>query len=1081
MSIKYKFNEYTIAYGHEYVIDAPIFNDITTNFSLYDFNDIFKINEDGSILITSDVNIGIYDLIILTKNDKINIKIIIKPNITYKIVSFYNNNEYNTYLPITNPINLIGEYKLEQQYDNININNQTGEISFNENITAGIYNLIINCIVKNIEQICITTFNIYPLLKYKYEEYYCEKWDIFKTDIPYKKPFGGNFNFSNNYPGILIDNITGQISIDKPKSGCYKLTIIYKINNISTNTNILLYIKPIITYNNYGSPTNTDPGGLYELEQTNFNKNLLINSSNGDITIKNAVDTGLYFIKVFYSYNNYTTETISEISIIPNIFYINNKIDIIFGTKYQSEKPQSNEEINGLFSLIKIYENIHINPNNGILYISNNLECNNYCIDINYNKNNINKIIQFYIKVIPFIEIKNNEKQEINYYENLNDIIIETNPKSGILTNNLNIPIKNNIIKITEFEKKIGNYELKIKYNFNNLFNVVIYNFSILPYIIYNLNNINIIYKQTYISETPTVYPYDGIFILETKTNNINIDEKTGKINISSGLAVGFYNLVVKYKSCNLINKTEFKITIKPLINLKKNIFIYKHNALAIDDNYDLESIDVYPKEGIFSIDKFFIDKNGIITIPSKINVGEYKLNIKYTYSNIDTDFEYLIHVIPFKLNCLFKQCEKIYDGTNNVNVKYILNNNIKLSLTYDATFENKNVGFNKKIEIKNIQILDNINIIHDDTFIFGIIKPKKLIIKFIGIDKYYNGINDAQVEYTIENIIEGDDVYIKYYDCFYESIIVSNSKISITNIILDGKDSKNYYTDLNYETFGKIKPKKAFIIFNSPIINYTGSSNINLEIASIEDLCNNEKVIIESYTANFESVNVGENIPIIVNNIKAFYNYNYIFLSKPLFGTINKKELILNATATNKVYDGTTKAIINFNDPNINIISFDANYENKNVGSKKKIYINNIICDNPNYDLKDIIIVGSILPLTLIVKYYGDNKVYDGTCNTTGTFEILNKIEKDDIEIKTTITFKNSNVIDYNKDLNYTIPTLIGIDSTNYKIKSIILNKPCIFKKKIVIDFIGINKIYDNTTKANIKININDKNIKIK
>ena len=36
------------------------------------------------------------------------------------------------------------------------------------------------------------------LIKYEKIEYYCEKLDIFKTDIPFIKPKGGTFIFSNN-------------------------------------------------------------------------------------------------------------------------------------------------------------------------------------------------------------------------------------------------------------------------------------------------------------------------------------------------------------------------------------------------------------------------------------------------------------------------------------------------------------------------------------------------------------------------------------------------------------------------------------------------------------------------------------------------------------------------------------------------------------------------------------------------------------------------------------------------------------------------------------------------------------------
>jgi len=1103
MSIKYKFDEYIVAYGHDYLIESPvyietsvyietpIYTDSNAKFGLDKYNDIFDINkDDGSIYIGSKIDIGVYDVTVITQNDQIILKIIIKPNITYKITSFYNNGKYNNFLPITNPQKLIGEYKFEENYENINIDNETGEISFTDDIIAGIYNLVINSKIKNIEQICISTFNIYPIIKYEKDNYVCEKISDFKSDIPYIKPDGGTFKFNNDYTGIYIDNITGQISISKPKSGSYNLIVIYKYNNISINTNILLNIKPNIIYekvnidyNNLiqlSEPANSDLGGIYKLEKNSLNQNLSINTSNGKITIKNPIISGLYFVKLFYTYNNYTSEAISEICIIPNISYFNNKIEIIYGTKFQTDIPYSNEEITGTFCLTKYHENIHINPKNGIIYINEFLECNDYCIDINYNKNDVNKIIQFYIKVKPYINIKDNKKQEINYYEKLNNIIIETKPSGGIITNNLDLLIENNLVNLSDFNKKIDKYELKINYVYNNITNYFIYNFSILPYIIYNTNNINISYKQIYISDPPTIFPFDGIFSLETKINYVLIDEITGIINIKSGLSIGNYDLIINYHYNNIKNTTIYKIKVKPLFNIENREFIYEYNPYSNIENYNLDPLEVYPKGGIFTSDIFTISNNGIISIPINLDVDDYKINIKYLYLDVESESICNLKIIPYKLNCLFKQVEKIYDGKTDVLLKYITNKDLKINLKYESNFDNKNVGFNKEIHIKNIQILNNKNIFHNDTTILGVIKSRKLNIDFKGIEKIYNGMNDAQVKYTIENIIDKDELFIESYNCYFENIFVGKQKIIVNNIVLGGIDSKNYFTESIYETFAIIKPKEVYVSFLSPTVIYGENTRIKLTIDNIEGIIENEKIFINSYDAYFETSDIGENIPIIVRNIVPFKNNNYILLSKPLFGNIIKKEITLDANSINKYYDGTDVAQVSFNDLNMKILNYNAHYENKNVGNRKKIYITNITSDNDNYILKDFVIYGSILPLELKVKFLGENKIYDETDTIKGNYEFINKIEDDEIEIKTKISFKNSNV-ENNKDIIYSILQLIGKDSSNYKINTLILNKPHIFKKKIDIDFIGIDKIYDNTTTAYVKLKSIDKNIKIK
>lgn len=353
-----------------------------------------------------------------------------------------------------------------------------------------------------------------------------------------------------------------------------------------------------------------------------------------------------------------------------------------------------------------------------------------------------------------------------------------------------------------------------------------------------------------------------------------------------------------------------------------------------------------------------------------------------------------------------------------------------------------------KKIEIKNINVTNNNNIIYDDTVIYGVIKKRRLDIVFTAINKVYDGLLNANVEYTINNIIEGDIVFIESLNCNYDTPFVGKNKIIIKNIILGGDDCNNYDTELSYEIQGIIKQREAFVQFKSPTIEYTGLTNVRLEIESIENICNNENILIESYFANFENPNIGKNIPIYVKNIKQQKNLNYILIQKPLFGNIIKKEIILNAVATNKFYDGTNIANISFTNNNINIISYEALYEDKNVGYKKKISIKNIVSDNNNYIIKDITIYGSIIPLNLIVKYNGQNKIYDDTLDVNGEYEIINKINNDDIEISSTILFEDINSGN-NKKLLYKNIKIHGKDSNNYNLNNILLNKPHIYKKK--------------------------------
>lgn len=1104
MSVKYDLNEYVIIYGQEFHINSPNIIDIDNSFKFKlneDFNQLICINEnDGSIIIYSNLYIGIYNLEILYDNLQINIKIIVKPTILYRITSFYNKLPYNNFSPIINPSNLnehdIDYFKFDEEYENIIIDSKTGIISFDEKIIADNFNLIIKCSIKNIEVVTITTFNIYPIIKYKENNYYCEKWDNFNTDNPDVYPLNGIFKFINDFSGIYIDSSSGIITINKPKCGSYNLTINYQINNVSINTSIGLNIKPLISYEknlvDYNSlisltpPIISDIGGIFKLDANDFNKNLYINSSNGKITINSIIPTGNYFIKLSYCFNNYTCNYICEVCISPVINYNNTKLEINYTKKDQTEIPYTTEDMDGTFTLINNIENIFINPKNGIIYFNNSLEVNNYLININYNKNNVNKTLQVFLKVKPMINLKSSNDQIINYYEDLNDIIIETNPNGGLITNNLNIQIENNLVKLSKIDKKVGIFELRMKYSYNNIANTLIYNFTILPYIFYNKNIINLSYRQNFTSESPTVYPLAGTFTLENEIKYIVIDQITGEINIKCGLNVGIYDIKINYLFNGIINFTNYKIFINPSYNITNNNCIYEYNPYTSINTYNLEPLNVNPKGGTFISDLFEINNEGIITIPSKLDVNKYVINIKYNYKGFETCFQYFLNVVQHKIKCIFKQQNKIYDGTTNVKLKYITPNNLSLNLVYDSNFESKNVGNNNLITIKNIKVIgDNNNFDHSDVQINGLIKPLKLEIEFIGINKIYDGTNVANVDYIIKNKIDNDDIKIKLFTCVFENINIGKNKIIITNLVLEGNDYKNYCIENKYETFAKITKKNLIVTFKSPIHIFNNKTKVNLEIESISGIILNEKIKIESFIANFIDPNVNNEILINVTNIEVLNNRNYEALPTTLYGTIIEKEININISSIDKIYDGNNKANITFEDNNIDIINYEANYEDKNVGFKKNIFIKNIKSINNNYIIKDSIINGNILPLILDVEYYGEDKNYNNNKEINGKFNILNKIDYDDININANISFNNTKA-ENNKTLIYNNIKIIGNDSKNYKVFKIKLNKPCIFKIKLEIDFIGIDKLYDSTCSASIKIkSINNKlpndNVKIK
>jgi hypothetical protein len=228
---------------------------------------------------------------------------------------------------------------------------------------------------------------------------------------------------------------------------------------------------------------------------------------------------------------------------------------------------------------------------------------------------------------------------------------------------------------------------------------------------------------------------------------------------------------------------------------------------------------------------------------------------------------------------------------------------------------------FKWAISIKNIKVIGDINknFSHSDIQIYGSIKPCKLEIEFIGIDKIFDGTNIANVTYNIKNKVDNDDIKIKSLTCIFDNINVGKNKIIITNIVLEGYDHKNYYIENKYETFAKITKKSLLVSFKSPIHIFNNKTNVNLEIKSISGFILNERIKIESFTANFIDPNVGNDILINVTNIRILNN-NYEVLPTTLYGTIIEKEINIDILPIDKIYDGNNKANITFKDNELDI-----------------------------------------------------------------------------------------------------------------------------------------------------------------
>jgi hypothetical protein len=221
---------------------------------------------------------------------------------------------------------------------------------------------------------------------------------------------------------------------------------------------------------------------------------------------------------------------------------------------------------------------------------------------------------------------------------------------------------------------------------------------------------------------------------------------------------------------------------------------------------------------------------------------------------------------------------DKIYD--KNIIAYLTLSgivNNDNIIFSYDAYYNDYNVGNNKLITISNIILtgsnsnnynLENIN------FIYGNIYPREIIPHLITNYKPYNGDTVAPKLYytSLSGLISGDQITISNYRAVFDTPYIGyNKNIYITNLTIKGNDANNYFINPTMTITGNIVSSDLFINKLSNLVsNYYTTISGTINTPSISGTINYDYIL--SYNLNLLP-NISNNITNIFNN--AYYHVN--------------------------------------------------------------------------------------------------------------------------------------------------------------------------------------------------------------
>jgi hypothetical protein len=934
-------------------------------------------------------------------------KIIVKPNLFY-----------NHLTPILHPENYNGIFTIDNNKFKID---EKGIISY-DNLDEGIYTVNVTWTLNNVETTTLAVINIEPQFYYENNEKHLlfgTKEFSDKPIIKCNSPYSLSCNYRINDEGILdFSNFdVGYHNI------IIKLN--YKNNN-SIQTNYHLYIKPIIKYDDYvfyafnNSQTNipyvSQLGGQFIIE--NQDNDFFKIENNG--VIKVNAPSGIYKVKVIYTKNKSSNFCFVNFIVNPNIKFNN----LVFNSNeiIKSEIPISNEIIDGVFEILN---NTDIKINHQGIITFDHLNPGYYDFKIKYTKNNSSTITNIKVTVFPFLNILSlNDTDTKVYYEK---------DHGAILTcSNNDITIYDNYFIINT--NKVGCYTYEFKLTYNKMITTKYHNFKLLPFFSYSKLINYTIYSKPFESEEPNLdylIPTKH-FYLDT-IYNFNINSNTGSI-YSDYLDVGEYNLYVHLNYLNFDVSTNFILIVKPLL---------EYSDININYLDQLPPIYFLPKNGILTCNLFDISDNIIL------NAGNYNCIFNYTVNNISSLLNININVNKKKIYPKFKIEDKEYDGTTDVKITCLNYQNVIVL----GKYEDCNAGFEKDIIINQIIIPDNYYI--DINKLKGNILKRKITPKIITEDKIFD--NTTKVDLNITTDIE--DFKIISYKANFISKNIGLQNVIISDIIID---SLNYKLSSDtYTVTANILPRNVIATFQAVDKVFNNESNCNVKLIKLENICPDDIL----YVINVESQIIDSNEVIIKNYQLIGKNYNNYTLSiNKMYINILPTSINLNIIAESKIYDNTTKANVIFN-TNYKIISYVAEYFNKNVGFNKKIRVSNIVFEDKNYITGEYIIYGSILPKNIELSFIGNDKEYDKSNACTGNY-YLSVCENDIVSATFDVEFKDLNSGN-NKEL---VITNIKLNKDNYKVASVNTNCPNIYKKEIKLDFECIDKMYDKTLEAFVR-----------
>ena len=578
-------------------------------------------------------------------------------------------------------------------------------------------------------------------------------------------------------------------------------------------------------------------------------------------------------------------------------------------------------------------------------------------------------------------------------------------------------------------------------------------------------------------------------------------------VNLSDGNGGANYNVSYLDNTSSTINRAAITVASNNVIKTYDGTLSANGSAALVAGSMFNNMSNLGAHDSLSGGSFAFADANAgagnriVTTSGVTVSDGNGGGNYAVTYANNTTS---TINAAP--LSFLGTIARRDYDGTTAATLAGYTLTGFVGSETVNATagtasFQDRNAGTGKTVSLSGITLGNGTNgglasnyMVAPTASALGTIDPKLLTLNASVADRTYDGTTNALVQsYGLTGFVGSETVTGVFTGSarFADKHIGTDKAISISGIVLlngtNGGLADNYLAPTSAVSSADISAatlQVAGVVALDKVYDGTTLAILDTGSSGVSGVFGSDDVSIGSITGTFLTKDAGIDKSIGAGTVvlSGADAGDYVLVQPTgLTATVTPRALVVSATATSRVYDGTTRATTSLTDDRIAgdglVIASTSSFLDKNAGVGKFVDVFGIAisgADAANYTVNGSTSASAdITRANLVVTAIGTDKVYDGTTVTSVAISGA-PLAGDDVSLNYSVASFGDKNAGTDKSVTVTGIRGSGRDAGNYNVNATAAATADITPATLIVGAAGHSKAFDNNTVADVTLSDN-------